>query len=495
MRRVLTLIALFLAFAPLASAALTVVNGHAKGYEGRTLVFQTYADPVSRLPVELASVTVDGDGSFTLTADINQVTRVSVDLSFYLAHIYLEPGARYDVSLPPFRLRPDAERFNPYYEPRQVSLIIHSATSPLNTALASLNKAFADIYYPSAVRLVRRHDKALADKLIARLDSAVRAINCSLPFFRQQANFLRARIFATPRLNASRQVLARFYSGSPLALNVPAYWQTIDMLAPDVLKNSPYPDIRKSIGKILEQSSPSVAEISQILSRDTLFQRSQPLREALIVKAITDAFFSNDISEGRADSLLISAARTLKTKSVRLMAANVYAKKNRLRAGLPAPDFSLTDNKGNEVKLSDFRGRFLYLCFMHSKNYECIKAMPALDNLAQVHRENLDVLCVFTDDQPAELFKLVSRNGYYWKPVSYISNQRIMLDYQVAALPTFFLIAPDGCVAIPQAPGPAENVGPAIAEAIRQFIISTRRGRPEIPRTIYDIANEARPIE
>ena len=70
-----------------------------------------------------------------------------------------------------------------------------------------------------------------------------------------------------------------------------------------------------------------------------------------------------------------------------------------------------------------------------------------------------------------------------------------MLDYQVAALPTFFLIAPDGCVAIPQAPGPAENVGPAIAEAIRQFIISTRRGRPEIPRTIYDIANEARPIE
>lgn len=495
MRRFLTLTAILLSLTQYAFAATAIVKGHAKGYEGRTLVFRTYADPLSRLAVDLVSTTVTQEGTFSFEAEVDQVTHVTVDLSFYVGHLYLEPSARYEVSLPPFRLRPDADRFNPYYEPRQVSLIINSATSPLNAAVASLNSAFADIYYPSAVRLVRKHDRRLADKLILRLDSAVRAINCQLPFFRQQAQFLRARIYATPRLNASRHVLATFYAGKPLALNVPAYWQTIDMLSPDILNVSPYPDIKNNIKKLLASNSPSVAELSSILARDTLFANSTPLREALIVKAITDAYYSNGISEGRADSLLTNAARSLHTKAVRLMAANVYAKKNRLRAGLPAPDFSITDNKGNEVKLSDFRGRFLYLCFMHSKNYECVKAMPLLDNIAQAHRDNLDVVCLFTDDQTDNLFKQVAQNGYHWRALSYISFQRVMADYQVEALPTYFLIAPDGCIEIAQAPGPAENIGPAIAQAIRQYIISTKRGRPEIPRTIYDIANEAKPIE
>ena len=59
-------------------------------------------------------------------------------------------------------------------------------------------------------------------------------------------------------------------------------------------------------------------------------------------------------------------------------------------------------------------------------------------------------------------------------------------------LPTYFLIDPDGCIAMAQAPGPNENVGPAIAEAIRQYKIIKTRGRIEVPRTIYDIANEAK---
>ncbi len=493
MRSALTL--LLLVFPLLASATSTIVKGKAHGYEGRTLIFQAQADPLSRLRVDIEAVTVAQDGTFTLNANISEVTKVTVDLSYYTGHIYLEPGARYDITLPPFRLRPDAERFNPFYQPQQVDLVINSSTSNLNHALRALSSDFAKIYYPNAVNLARRHDKALADVLISRLDSAIRSINCPLPFFRQQARFLKARIFATPRLDSPRYVLAKYFTAQPALLNVPAYWQVLDMLAPDVLTKSPNPDIRKKLANALARQSPDVATLSSIVALDTLFSRSTQLREALIVKNISDYFYDKAISEGRADSLLTSAARSLRTHSLRLMAANVYAKKNKLRVGLSAPDFSLTNNRNAEVQLSSFRGRFLYLCFMHSQNYECLKAMPALDNLAQLHRDNLDVLCVFTDDQPEDAYRLVARKGYTWQAISYISSQRIMQDYQVSALPTYFLIDPDGYIAMAQAPGPSEDVGPAIANAIRQYIITTRRGRHEIPRTIYDIANEAKPIQ
>lgn len=495
MRRALILISLIFSLTSLVSASPTIIKGYAKGYEGRTIVFQSQADPLSRIPVDIEAVTVDEDGTFTLSANISEITRVSIDLSYYTAYIYLEPGVKYDVTLPPFRLRPDAERFNPFYEPRQIDLVINSSTSNLNHALRTLSRDFAKIYFPNAAKLTRRQDAKLADALIVRLDSAVRKINCPNPFFRQQAHFLKARIYATARLSSPRAVLSKYFTSHPVALNVPAYWQTIDMIEPDVIYQSPYPSIRKKLADARACKAPTADNISAILSQDTLFSHSLQLREALIVKNITDAYYARSISEGRADSLLTSAARSFRTHSVRLMAANVYAKKNKLRAGLPAPDFSLTDNRGSEVQLSSFHGRFLYLCFMHTQNYECLKAMPALDNLAQVHRDNLDILCVFTDERPDDAFRLVAKNGYTWKAISYISSQRILQDYRVAALPTYFLIDPDGCISIAQAPSPSENVGPAIASAIRQYILTKRRGRPDVPRTIYDIANEAKPVK
>ena len=124
MRRALILISLIFSLTSLVSASPTIIKGYAKGYEGRTIVFQSQADPLSRIPVDIEAVTVDEDGTFTISANISEITRVSIDLSYYTAYIYLEPGVKYDVTLPPFRLRPDAERFNPFYEPRQIDLVI-----------------------------------------------------------------------------------------------------------------------------------------------------------------------------------------------------------------------------------------------------------------------------------------------------------------------------------------------------------------------------------
>lgn len=62
-------------------------------------------------------------GSFCFEADIDEITYAVVDLSYYEAYIYLEPGAKYVVSLPPYRLRPGADRFNPYYEPSPIRLL------------------------------------------------------------------------------------------------------------------------------------------------------------------------------------------------------------------------------------------------------------------------------------------------------------------------------------------------------------------------------------
>lgn len=473
---------------PAPSAAKTVaVSGCAPGYAGRVLVMRAERDPVSRMTYDLASAEVKPDGSFRFEADIKEVTHAFIDLSFYEAHLFLEPGGRYKASLPRFRLRPDAERFNPFYRPKVIDLTLNSATSDLNQSLRKFDDDFGRIYLTQAVVMCRKRDKKLADSVIERLDSAARATGCRAAFFRQHVEFRKAEVYATPRLHSPRAVLRKFYAGKPVAFNVPAYWRTLDLFGSELAQRCAG---GSRLAAALTDGNPDGArEMARMIEADSLFRTSPSLGEVLTLKSIRDNFYEGKVADGRADTLLISAARDFTTKRIRLMAANVYASKNKLKAGLPAPDFDLVDNHDREFSLASFKGRFLYLCFMHSENYECVKAMPVLDNLAQVHRADLDILCVFTDDEADALYAKLTKSQHAWRGISWIAWQRILEDYEVRGLPTYFLIDPDGCISIAQAPGPSENVGPAIAECVRRYRLIRQRGRVEVPRTIYDIAN------
>lgn len=494
---ILRFIIAFAAFLLMPEAACfaksVIVTGKAPGYANSVLVMRAQRDPVSRASNDLASATVSADGSFRFVADVSEVTLVTLDLSYYEAYLFLEPGAKYEVSLPPFKLRPDAERFNPFYQAKQINLVIRSASSDLNHAIRRFDDDFGRLYYTSVASIVRRRDKRLADSVIARLDSAERAINCRNPFFRQHALYRKAEVFATPRMQYPRSVIREYYAGRPVAFNVPAYWRTLEILGSDLAESAAKAPIARKVKDIIDSDGTKDAKsASDALAADSLFSSNTVLREVLVLRTLRGGFYSGEIPDGRADTLLVSAARDFKTKRVRIMAANVYAGKNRLKAGLPAPDFSLTDNKDRTISLSSFRGRFLYLCFMHSENYECMKALPVLDNMAQLHRADLDVLCVFSDDDADALYAKLAKQSHVWRGISWITSQRILSDYEVRGLPTYFLIDPDGCVSIAQAPGPSENVGPAIAECIRRYKVIRRKGRVEVPRTIYDIANDGK---
>ncbi len=470
-------------------AKVVKVSGKAPSYAGISLVMRAQRDGVSRMTYDLSAAEVASDGTFTFEADIDEVTFATIDLSFYEAYIYLEPGAKYEVTLPHRKLRPDAERFNPFYQPKGINLVLKSASSDLNQAIRKFDEAFAKLYYPNAVRIVRKHDKALADKVIAQLDSAQHAIGCRKPFFAQHANYRKAEVYATPRVLSPRSVIRKYFSSQPVAFNVPAYWHILNILSPDVAHENSNRAIRQQLAALDAKGGAATAtEIDNILVRDTLLRSNQSLRELLILKNIRDDYYNHKISDGKADTLLTSVARDFKNKHIRLMAANIYAMKNKLKPGLPAPEFNLVDNKDNDVNLKTFRGKFLYLCFMHSENYECMKALPILDNIANVHRDDLTVLCVFTDDDSDALYAKLAKQTHNWRAISWITSQRILSDYEVRGLPTYFLIDPDGCISIAQAPGPSENVGPAIAESIRQYKIVMQRGRKEVPRTIYDLA-------
>ncbi len=66
----------------------------------------------------------------------------------------------------------------------------------------------------------------------------------------------------------------------------------------------------------------------------------------------------------------------------------------RPRAGAPAPNFLLADYDGNAVRLTDFRGKVVFLNFWATWCTACEAEMPDMNLLAKLHPDDLVVVAV-----------------------------------------------------------------------------------------------------
>ena len=85
---------------------------------------------------------------------------------------------------------------------------------------------------------------------------------------------------------------------------------------------------------------------------------------------------------------------------------------NRLSDGDAAPDFRLPDSNGDEVSLSDFRGKHVVVYFYPAAGTPgCTKqACDFRDNLAELNDAGFTVLGI-SPDKPAKLAKFVADEG------------------------------------------------------------------------------------
>ncbi len=116
------------------------------------------------------------------------------------------------------------------------------------------------------------------------------------------------------------------------------------------------------------------------------------------------------------------------------------------RPGRPAPDFTLTDLNGNQVSLSQFRGKKVVINFWATWCPPCRAEMPDLDRLARDYSGRVVVLAI--DIQEGR--ELVRPFLEEIKVVSLMplldTDGKVSVTYKVSALPTTFIINENGIV-------------------------------------------------
>ena len=117
--------------------------------------------------------------------------------------------------------------------------------------------------------------------------------------------------------------------------------------------------------------------------------------------------------------------------------------------GKAAPEFALPDTKGNMVRLSSFKGKYVLLDFWASWCGPCRQESPTVVNAYNKYKgKKFDILSVSLDDNKDKWLHAIEKDGLLWKHVSDLKawESSVVRLYQVEGIPATFLLDPNGVV-------------------------------------------------
>lgn len=123
------------------------------------------------------------------------------------------------------------------------------------------------------------------------------------------------------------------------------------------------------------------------------------------------------------------------------------------RVGYLAPDFELKDYQGSPVKLSDFKGKPVFINFWATWCPPCRAEMPEIEAAYRKYKsQGLVVLGIDAREDNSTVGKYVADGGYSWTMLMDYNGDTIA-TYGVAAFPTSFFVDREGFIRFSQVGG------------------------------------------
>ena len=127
---------------------------------------------------------------------------------------------------------------------------------------------------------------------------------------------------------------------------------------------------------------------------------------------------------------------------------NTTTNKNAL-VGKDASDFELKDMQGKIVKLSDYKGKKVYLKFWATWCGPCRQSMPELEKLVKDTDRDFEILTIMApglqgEKTEEEFVKWFDQQDYKSVPVLYNPDGSAFAAYQVRSIPTEVFIDSHG---------------------------------------------------
>lgn len=147
------------------------------------------------------------------------------------------------------------------------------------------------------------------------------------------------------------------------------------------------------------------------------------------------------------DSVSIALSRALPNNYISKKLFKMVEAKRSLTIGSEAPEIALPDPDGKIIRLSSLRGNYVLIDFWAAWCRPCRVENPNVVRVyKQYQKENFEILGVSLDRKREAWIQAIKQDGLPWKHISDLKyfNSVAARTYQIDAIPTTYLINPEG---------------------------------------------------
>jgi thiol-disulfide isomerase/thioredoxin len=167
------------------------------------------------------------------------------------------------------------------------------------------------------------------------------------------------------------------------------------------------------------------------------------LRELLVLKGLIDFYYSPDFDKIQVQSVIEQLYRETKFRENKEIAFNMLQTINQLQPGAKAPDFVANDKTGNEINLSSYKGKHIYLNFFSTESETSQKEMQKIIDLKKKFNDKVTFISVCLDDSVKSYRAYLKANPKQdWVILHQAKNSSAKQAYNIKTLSGFFFINP-----------------------------------------------------
>lgn len=182
-----------------------------------------------------------------------------------------------------------------------------------------------------------------------------------------------------------------------------------------------------------------------------------------VINAFADSYIEEYLKGAPEDIDEVYALyKTISTNmEARAAAEALYARYSGLLPGDEALDFEMTDEKGKVVRLSDLRGKAVYIDVWATWCGPCCAEIPHMEKLAAHYakNKNIELISISIDKDKAKWEKKLAEDKPKWKQYICLDNydSQLCKNYDITGIPRFLFFDKGGKVISLNAPRPSSE--------------------------------------
>ncbi len=426
-----------------------VIRGVAKTYEFKEIGVWVNSDYISDLQKQLTYTTIDSAGNFTLEFNSKEIQYVTLKVEKYISSLYIEPKGNYEIILSP----PDSSTYqNPNLEQIiKLSIKLKSKTE-INAITMDYDNRFDEFLGVSYLRI---KPQVQIDSFKMAMRDFYSTVNNA--YFKSYMNYTIASLEQKTKMS-EKKLFAEYLFKKPLLYNNPEYMLFFnDFFKQKVIDFSMTKAGAPMAFQINDRGS--FSGTMEVLKRDAFLQ-NDTLCELVLIKGLYEAYYDNSFKQASVIAILQQIVQETIIQEHKRIAQNILNSFSKLKAGSSAPYFELPDKTGLTHSLDELRNKkYIYMMFYDVNCSACQQQMKIIPSLIKMYGERITFVSISVDKTNADLKNFQSKNlKYNWLFLYDNTQGKLKMEYEIKALPCYFLIDPEGKFIQVPAESPEEDI-------------------------------------